>query len=439
MKPLPQQITGSEFLAARNTALLADAPRVGKTGSAILAADKAPNIKRILVITTASGRPVWSRAWRDWSLGRSVATHYKGPWTAELESADVAIVGWSMLGRVREVVGWDLIIADESHYAKSPETQRTRMLFGNVQRASRTWGLCDMAERVWCLTGTPIPNAPNDLFAMLKALAPDRLTTTHGPVDVSRYDDFLHRYCRVRPKRVGWNRTIQIVMGGRNEAELHDRMKGFYLRRTQQDVGITAPLFDLLPLHVSPRARAEIDAQFPEAAEVLAGIEAGEDDDDMHLGTLRRLTGIPKAKAVAELVREEMASGLDKVVLMCWHKDVMNVLANELSSLGVERVDGSTAPQHREKAVESFNGEARVFIGQIVACGEAVDLSAAAELIFVESSFVPKDMTQAALRITNVNQNRQPRVRVAALEGSIDEAVQAVVVRKVSTNKEVIK
>ncbi len=73
-----------------------------------------------------------------------------------------------------------------------------------------------------------------------------------------------------------------------------------------------------------------------------------------------------------------------------------------------------------------------------MAAGEAIDLSAAAELVFVESSFVPKDMQQAALRITNHGQKRQTRVRVAALEGSVDEALQAIVIRKVTTNKEII-
>ena len=47
-------------------------------------------------------------------------------------------------------------------------------------------------------------------------------------------------------------------------------------------------------------------------------------------------------------------------------------------------------------------------------------------------------MAQAALRITNHGQKRQCRVRVAALEGSVDEALQAIVIRKVATNKEII-
>ena len=80
-----------------------------------------------------------------------------------------------------------------------------------------------------------------------------------------------------------------------------------------------------------------------------------------------------------------------------------------------------------------------MFIGQIQAAGEAIDLSASAELIFAESSFVPKDMQQMAFRITNHTQARQPRVRVAVLEGSIDDAIQSALLRKWAAINEVIK
>jgi SWI/SNF-related matrix-associated actin-dependent regulator of chromatin subfamily A-like protein 1 len=457
MTPLPHQLAGAEFLAARNYALLADAPRVGKTGTAIMAADKI-GAKRILVITTASGRSVWTRAWKDWSyVPRDVVTHYTGEWTSELQFANVAIVGWSVIQKVKSIEGWDLIIVDESHYAKSVEVKRTQTLYGTFRGATRGWGLVDLASRVWCLTGTPIPNAPNDLYPMMRALCADRLAATYerefwfegrpgteggtyGP-DVTRYDAFLNRYCIVKKKRLSrWN-SIDVVVGGRNEAELKARLDGFWLRRTQADVGITKPIFDLLPIHITAKQRAQIEAAVPEAADILAAAETGKTKSlDIHLGTLRRLTGAVKVEGVAQAVKDEFDGGLDKVVLMAWHRDVLDALEEALAQYGTVRVDGATSPDNRYMAQYRFqtSADTRVFLGQILATGEAIDLSAAAELIFVESSFVPKDMAQAALRITNHGQKRQPRVRVAALEGSIDEALQSILVRKVATNKEII-
>ena len=56
----------------------------------------------------------------------------------------------------------------------------------------------------------------------------------------------------------------------------------------------------------------------------------------------------------------------------------------------------------------------------------------------VETSFSPKDMAQAALRITNHTQTRQALVRVCVIEGSIDEALQAVLLRKWTAIRQVL-
>jgi len=466
MEALPHQIAGARFLSDRNYALLADSPRVGKTGTAIMAADDV-FASRVLVITTASGRPVWVRGFKDWSIYDLPTRAVYGA-LGKLDGPLRLIVSWSEVAKHAEALKaarWDLVILDEAHYAKAIDTKRTQAVYGVFRGASRDMGIVDSAARVWCLTGTPIPNAPNDLYPMMRALCPDRLETgtrsyvSRDPVepggfawetagihvfehDVTKYDDFLHRYCVVRRKAISRWTKIDVVVGGKNEAELKARLDGFWLRRTQKDVGINPPIYEMMPTHISEKQRQEIEAQIEGAEDILAAAETGETRGlEMALGTLRRVTGTVKAQGVADAIEEELENGLDKVVLMAWHKDVMASLEDRLKKYGVVRVDGSTTPHAREMATKMFQTDpaCRVFIGQIVAAGEAIDLSAAAELVFVESSFVPKDMAQAALRITNHGQKRQTRVRVAALEGSVDEAIQAIVIRKTATLKEIIQ
>ena len=90
-KALPHQEIGARFLSDRKAALLADAPRVGKTGSAILAADDIL-AQRILTITTASGRAVWDHGVKHWSTyDRTKAVLYEGALTAKHLDADVLI------------------------------------------------------------------------------------------------------------------------------------------------------------------------------------------------------------------------------------------------------------------------------------------------------------------------------------------------------------
>jgi SWI/SNF-related matrix-associated actin-dependent regulator 1 of chromatin subfamily A len=424
MQAMPHQIEGATFLAQREAALLADEPRVGKTAAAIIAADLVM-ARRILVVSTASARANWGREIRDWqALDRRVYVAY-GSAPFDVNAFDAIVVGWDSLAGLAKSLSayrWGVVILDESHYAKNPSAKRT----------AAAWTVARGAEHVWCLTGTPIPNSPADLWPMLKALAPER-------IDNMGFDAFLDRYCTWYAKRVGWGSSIKVVTGGKNLEELRMRLDGFMLRRTQQDVGITKPTFALQTLHVD---RVPASIRDPEAAqEILDAAEAGDTRAlDMHLGPLRRLTGGIKAEAAAALVAEELDNGLDRIVLMAWHTDVVDALRAALAQYGVVGIDGRTPATARDTAIQHFQrGLARVFVGQIQAAGEGIDLSSACDLLFVETSFVPKDMAQAAMRITNHTQTRQPRVRVCALEGSIDEALVRILTRKVATIRSVLE
>lgn len=447
---MPTQISGAKFLADLRVALLADEPRVGKTGAAIIAADMC-FYRRILVVTTASGRPVWARAFPAWS-GLNRRIQVVTPKDRIDPQTDVVIVGWPSIAdaKLRSQLlrmSFDLLISDEDHYAKNFAAKRTQALYGTpVEDGARLLvqtAVGSRAKAVWALTGTPAPNSPLDFYPRLRALAPERLVANpeRGWPDVVRLSDFQKRYTITRPKKIGrgaYGRWIDVVMGGRNEAELRDRIEGFMLLRTQADVGIRPPVYETMPLIVSDKARREamVDA---DQAEILAAAESGDTKAlDMHLGPLRRLTGQIKARAVIEAVKEEFECGLDKVVLAYWHRDVGDLLEDAFSAEGVVRIDGATSPDMRATAEQRFREGARVALAQIIAAGEAIDLSAAAELIFVETSSVPKDMRQMSDRIQNINQTRSTRVRVATLAGSIDDALQAILMRKWSSIREVL-
>ena len=434
--PFPHQIDGARWLSGQRNALLADEPRVGKTGTAIMASDDCLD-NSVLVVTTASGRAVWKRAYREWS-----------PYT----SRRLRIVGWPELTNAKtraELLRehWDRLILDESHFGKNFEAKRTQAVFGTLVNDGATLthatALASRAKGVWCLSGTPIPNAPNDLYPMMRALCWERLgpSEEHGWPNVIKYQDFLHRYCVVRMKKLSNFRKIPVVVGGRNLDELSARLEGFWLRRTQKDVGIREPIYETWPLPVTDRIVRQADGDL-DKTEILRAARAGDTKSlEMHLGPLRRITGEMKARAVAEALHDEFASGLDKIVLPFWHRDVGAVLQTELARYGVVGIDGATPPEAREKAEQRFlhDPNIRVFLGQIQAAGEAIDLSSAATMLFVETSLVPKDMAQMSKRITNHGQKRQPVVRVAVLEGSIDEALEEVLLRKWSAIREVLK
>lgn len=429
--------------------MLADDPRVGKTGAAIMAADYVL-AEKVLVITTSSGRPVWKRALADWSpFGRTSQIVGSGPGESLDIKTPCAIVSWGAITQppVRPALlrrKWDLVIPDESHLAKNFQAKRTQALYGlpldGGKHLDNNHALASDAKHVWPLSGTPAPNSPFDLYPVLRALKPSCLRAHDGMPDVMKEQDFMHRYCVVRMKKTSAFRKIPVVVGGRNAEELKRRIGDFMLRRTQADVGIREPIHETLPLTVSARMKREFENNV-DATAILAAAENGDTKKlEMELGPIRRLTGEVKARAVVEAVKEEFDCGLDKIVIAFWHKDVGAILRDGLSVYGAVGIDGATPANKRGEAEQRFlhDPSIRVFLGQIQAAGEAIDLSSSAELIFAETSFTPKDMAQMSKRITNYTQARQPRVRVAALEGSIDEALQQILLRKWSAIREVI-
>lgn len=453
LTPLPTQLSGAAFLANRKYALLADEPRVGKTGAAIIAADYIL-ANRILVVTTASGRSVWRRGFETWSnYGRRI--HVLTQKDKLRPDAQVVIVGWPSVSDAKLRVQllaqpWDLVISDEDHYAKNFEAGRTKAFYGEMvedgARIMVSTSIAEKGERVWCLTGTPLPNSPLDAYPRLRVLAVDRLLANpeKGWPEVVKYEDFRDRYCVGHPMKIGkgsWARWIFVVKEGCNEDELAARMADFMLLRTQADVGIRPPIYETFPLVVSDANRRATDAGL-DTAKILAAAEAGNTKElDIDLGPKRRLTGEIKARAVVDAIKEEFECGLDKIVLAYWHKDVGDILEAGLSHVGIVRLDGSSSTDDRLNAEVNFakKGKPGVFLAQIQAAGEAIDLSPASELLFVETTFIPSQMRQMSDRITNISQTRSTRVRVATLEGSIDDALQASLLRKWSSIRQVLK
>ena len=409
---------------------------MGKNLATIMAADRL-GARDILIVTTVSGRAVSRRAFeQNQQLSRTIQV-------AEPKhtlTGNVVIVSWSSL--VNPIMQlqllsrrWDLIIADESHFAKNFGAKRTRALYGipvnDGRGLDQKHALAIRADRFWCLSGTPAAHDLGDLYPMLRTLAPELLLAGKGFPDVTAQTDFDSRYTIQKLIRLSPYTTKMVKVGGRNEHELKSRLGGFMLRRTQQQVGILPARFALRPVAVSAAQQRELERDVDRRV-VLEAIDSGSVRDlEMHLGKLLRKTGEIKARIVVDALGEEFDCGLTRIVLGYWHRDVGAILKEGLADCGVVGIDGSTPFNSRAGAIEVFSkpGGPRVFLQQLEAAGESIDLSAADTLWFVESTFSPRQMNQAAQRIVNLNRNRSPLVETIFIEDSIDEVVQDALMR----------
>ena len=115
-------------------------------------------------------------------------------------------------------------------------------------------------------------------------------------------------------------------------------------------------------------------------------------------------------------------------------------LQHLLRPYGVVTLFGETPAEKRQKHIDKFqrNPKCRVFIGQIVAAGTGITLTAASEVMFVEASWNPAENAQAAMRAHRIGQTRPVRVRFMGLANSIDEKIQTVLRAKAKAIAEIL-
>jgi SNF2 family DNA or RNA helicase len=441
---LPHQVEGVQWLrAAARSRFLWDDQGLGKTVQVLQALEADAPLLPHLVVCPVSVIHNWAREAAKWAPRLKVAVLPKR--TSKVpEDADLVIVSYHAAveaGMYLQLTGmrWGTLILDEAHYLKNPKAHRTKRILGEVSSRkplNRQLYLARAAARVWCLTGTPMPNNPTELYAPLKSLAPEVLMRP-GVREPMGFKAFRDEFCMT--EYVPFGDGVKIV-GARNAADLRARLAPASLRRKKDQV------LDLPPIRWSqvsvtvdewPDEMREIEdrihatgARTPE--EMMAALK-----NDEAYPTWRRLCGVAKARSVGSIVWDELKSGAyDKVVLIAHHLEVIDALKRQLLDFHPLVLTGELSAVKREAVVHAFqtSPKNRVFIGQIDAAGVGITLTAAHQLVFAEQSYVPGANAQAADRIYRIGQTKSVLIRVMSAAGSVDERVAEIL----STKQEMI-
>ncbi len=432
----PYQEQGAKWLTERKTALLADDPGLGKSAQAIAACD-AIDAQRILVICPASVRENWRREFNRFSTKKRdvFALFSETQWRLHTGVLIVSYDGAAgkFYQRLMEK-DYDVLIVDESHFCKTPTAKRTQMLYG----AKGQPGLAHKAAHVWLLSGTPAPNNPFELYPMCRTLFAAGFKDKSGMI-INKWA-FINKYCTTRDNGFG-----KVITGGKNLDELRERLQPFVLRRKKADV-----LKDLPPIRFENLYLTSDKIKLP--GDGVAAIKAALDNiggvaDPIaafralekktgQVATVRRLLGLSKVAPLADWVKEQLESGMENIVIFAYHREVIQRLATALSEVSqIAQITGDTLPHERDAEVQRFQNDpaCRVFIGNIIAAGTGITLTAASDLIFAEYSWVPAENEQAAMRVHRIGQKDSVLIRFAIAAGSLDERIGAVVRRKTET------
>lgn len=474
MNLYPHQQVGAEWLAGRSRAMLFDEQGLGKTITVIAAADLSGTKAEWREINSPAGSPIesilviapsvvlhnWAKEFEKWSPTRTKQIVAKGSDTLGTR-VSVVIVSHTLFHSPRifaQILDsqWDLVVVDEAHNFRNREAQRTQALYGSMRATSHKHehlgiftedGLADhdcvlnACDRMWGLTGTPVPNNVSELWTHLRALFPDSIPNEQG--DPMSFAAFRSRYCKTRPTRYGLK-----VVGNKNLSELKKRTAPVTLRRLKADV-LDLPEVRFETVALTPTKlpwefealAGEIkdllaDADDPTAAQGFAALRASSD-----YARFRRWCGMAKVEQTVEMIAAELEFGaLDKVVIFAHHSDVVADIAAGLDEFGVRLITGATYPKFRNEAVEQFQNDpkTRVMVCNIVAGGVGITLTAASDVVFAEMSFVPGENAQAADRCHRIGQTKRVRVRCLALAGSIDSDIVDILTLKTRMIREVL-
>lgn len=437
----PYQEAGAKWLSSRTLALLADEMGLGKSAQAITAADDI-KANRVLVLCPASVRINWLREFEKFS---ATSRQFKiiASKTDVAGDHESAICSYDLADPSRLPGTFDLLILDEAHFLKSTETNRTVAVYGRD-------GLIRKASRTWALSGTPMPNHPGELWPIL-------FTFGRTPLP---YDSFVDRFCTHYPGPRGEKR----VTGAKSAhiPELRQLLSGIMLRRKKEDVMKELPPISFQDIVVEPGPvdlelessflqyvfpedrRKELAEKLEKERALLSSIEGVESlgraaaynalaSLSQSVSTLRRYTGIQKVENTAKVIAEELkANAYEKVVIFAIHRDVIEGMRVKLRDFKPVTLYGGTEPETRQKNIDKFQKtkKCRVFIGNILAAGTGITLTAAHNVVFVEQDWVPGNNAQAAMRCHRIGQTSPVTVRFVGLANSIDERISSVLKRK---------
>ena len=407
MKLFHHQEEARDFLLAKRRAILADQPRVGKT---LPAAAAALQHLPAIIVCPAIAKTVWESAFNKLDPSIPVRVINGKKQAAEIICSGVTIVNYDILSSVTTFSGIKTVVFDECHRLKNNKAIRTKAAMLMMKKI----------DRVYALSGTPIPNRPIELWPILHGLGIYR----------GGWFDFAARYAKMWSAPWGLD-----VSGASNIPELKALMRPHVLRRKKEDIfmdykqpQVSLVTFDL---PVDKREQSfDVDALLanPNALMAFEG-----------LGEIMKEAGMRKIKAASEFISDLLQSG-EPVVVFAHHKDVVRGLVEELKDHKPVVVVGDTPSAKRTENIAAFqSGQTKVIVGNIAAMSEGVDLSAADTIVFVECTWSTSALEQASSRVENINKaGVKPIIYLLTIRASLDHNVLAKVLKKQNIVNQII-
>ena len=354
--PRAYQAVAAELALRTRQLLIADDLGLGKSCSAIAMLTD-PKTRPALVVTMTNLPIQWEREVLKFIPGMSTHVIKKrdpyditakrprdrrdvGQMSLPIETfPDVIITSYSKLANWAEFLAPYIktLIFDEIQELRRNESKKYNA--AEVLARASTW-------RVG-LSATPIYNVGAEMYNVMEILAPDALGAWH---------EFAAEWCGYKnADRVRATVVKPKAFGA------YLREQGLMIRRTRKEVGRELPPMNKVPHYVDSDKHVieAIEGDLSQLAQRMLDKSVLSHDRMKAAGEidwkLRRATGVAKAPYVAEFTKMLLETGVPKILLFGWHRDVYDIWLNKLDAWNPMLYTGTESPTQKQKSFDAFN------------------------------------------------------------------------------------
>jgi SNF2 family DNA or RNA helicase len=373
-----------ELVYRNKSLLLGDDLGLGKTVSGIGLLLKEKTLPAF-VVTPPHLASHWDEKIKEFT---NLSTHIiKGTQPYELPNAEVFIIKYSCLkgwSDLFETFNYNCVIFDEVHYLRRAESLRYEAAESLVKNAEFKLGL----------SASPIFNYGDEIYNILNIL-------NEGCLGFR--DNFLRE----------WTTDYQKVISNPKALGTYLRDSFFFLRRTPEDVGRELPTINKIVQNIDFDHKTVKDHEDLMKALALKLLnsdnfnEQGVAARELNI-MVRKITGISKARAVAEYVKILLDNGRP-VILTGWHRDVYEIWEESFADYNPSFYTGSETTGRKDQAKNDFiSGKSNLLIISLRS-GEGIDgfQYRCKDIVFGELDWSPAVHDQLIGRINRDGQKQQ--------------------------------
>ena len=316
-----------------------------------------------------------------------------------------------------------LMAIDESTTIKNPDAKRTRNIVA----------LGELAKYRRILTGSPVTKSPLDLYKQCEFL--DESLLDHGS-----YYSFRSRYAVMRSANFG-GRSVQLVVGYKNLAELSELLEPFSHRCLKEDC-LDLPDYTYVKrvIQLSPEQKKLYEQMKALALAQLDGKQMTTQSAMVQLMRLHQITcgHFTADDGTIKPIKNERLSALvdilseveNKAVIWAHYRhDIASIVDAVEKNFGKESYVtyyGDTSNEERQRAIKEIqNPESpvRFIIGTPQTGGYGITLTGANTMVYYANGYDYEKRIQSEARINRAGQTRKMTYIDIIAEGTIDEKI----------------